>query len=148
MSYPRKIWSGYVHARRPKCIYSGLELKSSNMSLDHFIPWSYVAHNQICNLVPVPMSPNINSSKGNCLPSYDYVSKFIELQYAMLVFQRESCASSRGWHSFIAPYWELLRLSEEEILNRNEFSRAMEMVILQQMGSAERLGFASGWSYL
>ena len=58
------------------------------MSLDHFIPWSFVLHNEIWNLYP--MYKNINSSKNNKLPDKDkYLTLFCEKQYqAFLVAKK------------------------------------------------------------
>jgi 5-methylcytosine-specific restriction endonuclease McrA len=51
-------------------IYTGTEFTEENlhayggMSIDHFIPWSLVLHNDIWNLYP--MYKNINSGKVTC----------------------------------------------------------------------------------
>ena len=50
------------------------------MSLDHFIPWSFVLHDRMWNLVPV--SKSINSSKSDLLPPLEkYLDSFIDLQF-------------------------------------------------------------------
>lgn len=51
------------------CIYTGKELTKKGYDLDHFIPWSFVSHNLLWNLLPADSS--INSSKSNNLPSLD-----------------------------------------------------------------------------
>ena len=63
-------------------------VKYGGMSLDHFIPWSFVLHNEIWNLYP--MYKNINSSKNNKLPDKDkYLTLFCEKQYqAFLVAKK------------------------------------------------------------
>ncbi|MFL0797107.1 MAG: hypothetical protein K6L73_06405 [Cellvibrionaceae bacterium] len=147
LSVARKLWSEYVRSRSPRCIYSGIKLDNLSFSLDHFIPWSYVAHNEIWNLIPVPICPNVNSSKGNCLPSNDYMDVFIDLQFDMLVFQSETIKNIKQWRNFIAPYWDLFRIKEEDILNRDKFSRIMKMVVVQYLESARRLGFTAGWVF-
>lgn len=48
------------------CIYSGSKLKADEFSLDHFLPWSFVAHDQLWNLIPTTNS--VNSSKSNNIP--------------------------------------------------------------------------------
>lgn len=48
------------------CIYTNRELHPSDYDLDHFLPWSFVAHNLNWNLIPADDS--INSSKSNKLP--------------------------------------------------------------------------------
>ena len=67
-------------------IYTGTEFTEENlqtyggMSIDHFIPWSFVLHNEIWNLYP--MYKKINSEKNNKLPDKDmYLNEFCEKQY-------------------------------------------------------------------
>ena len=67
-------------------IYTGTEFTEENfhvyggMSIDHFIPWSFVLHNEIWNLYP--MYKNINSEKNNKLPDKGrYLNEFCEKQY-------------------------------------------------------------------
>lgn len=61
-------------------IYAGQELDGSSISIDHFIPWSYVAHDELWNLHPTTRS--INSSKSNHLPDWDlYYAKLRDMEY-------------------------------------------------------------------
>lgn len=51
-----------------------------NFSIDHFIPWSFVLHNEIWNLYP--MFGRINSAKSDRLPDKErYLARFCEKQY-------------------------------------------------------------------
>jgi hypothetical protein len=62
-------------------IYSHVKLDSDDFSIDHFVPWSFVLHDQLWNLVPTTRS--INSSKSDRLPDYDtYMDAFCNLQYS------------------------------------------------------------------
>lgn len=61
-------------------IYGDNLLVSDNISIDHFVPWSYVAHDEFWNLHPTTRA--INSSKNNNLPDWDtYFPRFAELEY-------------------------------------------------------------------
>jgi len=63
-----------------KDIYTGQRIEISDMSLDHFIPWSFVLHDQLWNLAPV--SKRVNSSKSDLLPDLDkHLESFIDLQF-------------------------------------------------------------------
>lgn len=57
------------------CIYTSnkLTLEENNFAIDHFIPYSFVAHDLIWNLLPIDKS--FNSSKSNKLPE---LSKYFE----------------------------------------------------------------------
>lgn len=74
----RKLWKGYLAAHpATTCIFSQQLL--TPFSMDHFLPWSFVAHDQLWNLLPVPKT--INSSKGNRLPDQAYIQNFAQLQH-------------------------------------------------------------------
>ena len=61
-------------------IYGDTLLASDNISIDHFVPWSYVAHDEFWNLHPTTRS--INSSKSNHLPDWEiYFPRFAELEH-------------------------------------------------------------------
>jgi hypothetical protein len=51
------------------CIYTGKLLEVGEYDVDHFIPFQFVAHDQMWNLVPA--DPSFNSSKSDLLPSMD-----------------------------------------------------------------------------
>lgn len=58
-------------------IYSKKPLKDEAISVDHFVPWQFVAHDELWNLSPT--TKNINSSKGNQLPNFDLYYKELSL---------------------------------------------------------------------
>ena len=71
-------------------IYSGQELDIRKSDLDHFVPWSFVANDELWDLIP--MERRLNSSKSNRLPEWDlYFGKLAALQYKMYeaVFSHE-----------------------------------------------------------
>ena len=49
--------------------YTGNELSNGRFDLDHFVPWSYIANDELWNLAP--MSGRLNSSKSNKLPDWE-----------------------------------------------------------------------------
>lgn len=62
------------------CVYTGQPIPDkAQVSIDHYLPWSFVAHDQLWNLVPA--FKNVNSSKGNQLPGKHYFREFVNLQY-------------------------------------------------------------------
>jgi hypothetical protein len=65
------------------CIYTGKPLTIGNYAVEHFIPYSFVSHDLIWNLIPAEKS--FNSSKSNKLPSLDkYFSSFYQMQKTAL----------------------------------------------------------------
>lgn len=78
LSKQRRFWDdvirigGHVH-----CIYTGQEIHIGDYAVDHFLPWSFVAHDQLWNLIPADNS--INSSKSDKLPPLDcFLKKLAE----------------------------------------------------------------------
>jgi len=61
------------------CIYTGKKLIKGTYAVEHFIPFQFVAHDLMWNLIPA--DPSFNSSKGSKLPQMDmYFNDFYELQ--------------------------------------------------------------------
>lgn len=66
----RNFWKAIMASGEDvKCIYTGKSLTPADFDLDHFIPWSFVCHDQLWNLIPA--DPSINSSKCDRLPDLD-----------------------------------------------------------------------------
>ena len=80
----RKLWQDVSEASRKPLldIYSGQVLQKNAFALDHFVPWSYVADDELWNLTPI--DPVLNSSKGSNLPEWGrFFIPFAENQYNM-----------------------------------------------------------------
>lgn len=75
LSKQRKFWDDVIKiGGNIRCIYTGKEIHQGSFAVDHFMPWSFVAHDQLWNLIPADNS--INSSKSDKLPPLD---KYLEL---------------------------------------------------------------------
>lgn len=145
----RKYWKLIIQIDPSlRDIYGEIVLADENISVDHFVPWQYVAHDELWNLHPTTRS--INSSKSNSLPSWTlYFNSLGELEYRAyeLKSQNELVA-----HEFqkIAPY----HLNNQEIrnqlyadgLDREVFIERLEHVIRPVYESAQTQGFKE-WIY-
>ncbi|ACV21373.1 Uncharacterised protein [Slackia heliotrinireducens] len=76
-------------------IYTGVPFtedalqERGGLSIDHFIPWSFVLHDEPWNLVP--MFKNANSSKGDRLPDLgDFLVPFASQQFDALMAVRNT----------------------------------------------------------
>ena len=67
LSNATKVWKAFLEEEECFDIYTGEEISIDKISLDHYIPWSFVLHDALWNLTPTPR--NINSSKGDRLPN-------------------------------------------------------------------------------
>ncbi|WP_055446101.1 HNH endonuclease domain-containing protein [Lacinutrix mariniflava] len=62
-----------------KCIYTNENLKIGEYVVEHFIPYQFVAHDLMWNLIPAESS--FNSKKSDKLPKFeDYFDSFYEIQ--------------------------------------------------------------------
>lgn len=69
--------------------------------LDHFIPWSFVSHDLLWNLIPSDSS--INSSKSNNLPDLNiYLPKLAKLQHHSLQLMIKNNKESKVMEDFIS----------------------------------------------
>ena len=77
----RDLWNAHIEVSNKEIvdIYSGNKLEST-FDVDHFIPWSYVAHDEMWNLIP--SNASANCSKSNHLPEWDmYFNKMANMEY-------------------------------------------------------------------
>ncbi len=78
----RDLWKAIVEitGQPLRDIYAGEELSIENFDLDHFVPRSYIANDELWNLTP--MKKDLNCSKNNKLPSWDkFFGEFARYQY-------------------------------------------------------------------
>lgn len=76
------------------------------LSIDHFVPRSYISNDELWNLIP--MSKSLNSSKNNRLPSWDeYFEPFAHYQYYLysLIFPEDELKKS----AFLIDKFEMCR---------------------------------------
>lgn len=140
-----KYWRAYYEACGGlKCIYTEQVLELEDFSIDHFLPWSYVAHDQLWNLVPT--SKSVNSSKSNALPSTQYKERFTELQYHAISFWLSDPKKSR---SILEDYSLLFKLSLKEIeaLELEQFKNILWSNIAPQIQVAANMGFSANWIF-
>ena len=78
----RKLWCAVLDLTEVKDLYSGTILNSDRFVIDHFIPWSYIANDELWNLIPTDGGQN--SSKNNKLPAWkEYFPGFAHNQFIL-----------------------------------------------------------------
>ncbi len=129
-------------------IYGGNLLSASDISIDHFVPWSYVAHDAFWNLHPTTRS--INSSKSNHLPDWErYFRLFAKLEHQSYMMMWKYDAVQKEFRKC-----EKEHLNNPEIgyrlyrqgLSADEFTGQLREVIYPIYLSAKTCGF-SDWKY-
>ncbi len=141
LNLANRFWKGYLDENPDvTCIYSGRPITSQNLSLDHFLPWSYVAHDQLWNIIPTPKT--INSSKGNCLPSFElYFERLSALQYGAVQFYREKESMK-----MLEDYDQIFK-TDLRTLSIEEFSAILKNHLLPHFQTARNLGFSYPYIY-
>lgn len=81
LRYVRNLWDTIIETKPVYDIYSEKLLGLDDFDIDHFVPWSFVANDELWNLLP--MDSSLNSSKSNNLPQWKYFELFAKNQYMM-----------------------------------------------------------------
>jgi len=128
----------------PRCIYSDILIQPENFSLDHFLPWSFVAHDLLWNIIPT--SKAINSQKGDQLPDMEhYFDSFASLQYeAVQALIIPTHARLLEDHASLV---RAASLTELQNISFVDFRQNLRNTMMPQVQIARNLGFASDWSY-
>lgn len=75
----KNFWDFIMNSGQPvRCIYTNQLLQPRDYDLDHFIPWRFVTHDLLWDLMPV--NPSINSSKSDKLPDICFLPKLARTQ--------------------------------------------------------------------
>lgn len=144
LSNQTKYWRLVLQHETVRCIYSRQPLSLDRIALDHYLPWSFVAHDQIWNLIPVV--PEVNSSKSNSLPSAQYFQEFVAIQHLGLT-TTYSNLGEKAWGNYIEPFISDLKISPEDLLNLERLENAYAASVTPLMTLAEKQGFAANWVY-
>ena len=121
-------------------IYSGQQL-DEGFSIDHFLPWSFVAHDLLWNLTPVESKSN--SSKSDNLPDLPlYLPRLARLHFSAIDVVK--CQPN-----LLQDYIECFKVNPIDLLAMGEkkFCAKYRDVILPQALIARNQGFIFGWKY-
>ena len=115
-----KFWDAYIETVGSiRCIYTNKPLIAKDYDLDHFIPWSFVSHNLLWNLLPADSS--INSSKSNNLPPLDiYLKPYAELHHKALKTIYPKNPNNKILEDYLTVYdsvGELVHMSDDDFCN-------------------------------
>lgn len=124
------------------CIYTGKELHPQDYDLDHFIPWSFVSHDLLWNLIPSDGS--INSSKSNKLPELDfYLPKLADLQHHSLLLMIKANKEPKVMEDFISLGYTARQLAD---MDDEHFRELYERTFNPINQIALNMGFET-WKY-
>lgn len=141
LSFAKKFWASYIEITGGmECIYSKKAI-TKDFSLDHFIPWSYVAHDELWNIIPT--HKEVNSSKGNNLPDLHlYLDAFVEVQFNAFNAIHKSNLHNKS--HLLESYFCLLKSEETQITS---FGNSLKERLFPLFQSARNLGFSEKWRF-
>jgi len=141
LSAATSFWKEFIKDRSGfRCIYSGEWVTpSSKFSVDHFLPWSFVVHDQLWNLIPTPKM--VNSSKSDLLPDWDrYFTPFSESQFEAVQYH----ASRKGGEKTLEDYLGLFP-HDIRTIKFDTFQERLKEQLFPQFQIARNMGFGRGW---
>ena len=140
---PTKIWKLYiVNNKNQSSVFSDLSYSDLNfLSLDHYLPWSYITHDKLWNLHPEEKS--VNSSKSNNLPDNKYLEKFSLLQFDFMHFV------GNNYEKELMDYNLLFNTDKENILSISKCRFVDEFMgkLKSHIQIASNMGFNSNWVF-
>lgn len=144
LSNQKSYWRLVLNHTNANCIYSGQDLSSNKFSLDHYLPWSFVAHDQLWNLIPT--LSEVNSSKSNNLPNSEYFAEFVRLQHLGISISNQFMESTK-WSNQIESYLTDLKINDiNELMNLSILLKAYESMFEPLISIARIQGFVE-WKY-
>lgn len=146
LSHQTKYWKTVLKHQELTCIFSQKPIIESDLSLDHFLPWSFIGHDQLWNLIPI--SKSVNSSKSDNIPSMDqYLDRFIQLQIQGLYISNKNMTESK-WKNQTDDFVIGLNIKFSDLIdNKEAVTERYRETILPLANIAHNMGFRSNWQY-
>jgi len=132
------FWNEVLETDSLLCIYSGAVLKTGAFHLDHFIPWSFICHDELWNIIPA--SPSANLTKGRSLPCEDNINDFID-QQSQAIHISHQIMEIHKWRKVVKPYVAGLGISHNEILIERCLYKSYKSKINPLVSLASQMGF-------
>ena len=124
------------------CIYTNKLLLPQEYDLDHFIPWSFVSHDLLWNLIPSDGS--INSSKSNKLPDMNfYLPKLAQMQQYAIQTVLKANKVPKVMEDFVSLGYTPKELSD---MSSDRFREVYERTFNPLSQIAQNMGFET-WKY-
>ena len=103
----RKFWDIVIdELGSVNCIYTNRELTKGDFAVEHFVPYNFVSHDLMWNLIPADKS--FNSSKSDKLPVFNkYFEPFFELQLLGFKIVRDKQPRNKGLEDYLSIYTDI-----------------------------------------
>lgn len=123
IKHKKDFWDIVLTETGPiQCIYTNKLLNKGDYAVEHFIPFQFVSHDLMWNLIPA--DPSFNSSKGDKLPPLDrYFDDFYAVQKEAVQIIR----SKNSKNFFLEDY---LNFFHDLNLNKEKYREHIEPLII------------------
>lgn len=149
-----KYWKKVNQHKPIRDIYTSKPMAADNylehggFSIDHFVPWSFVLHDELWNLLPT--FKHVNSIKSDRLPKLEkYLESYCHIHYEAFEFMKRSGKHKKHMEDYLSIGG---RLGSMEILNpdiqvgEEAFVDSMKSAIMPVYQIAYNQGFEV-WEY-
>lgn len=101
-----KFWDLVIEKESIKCIYTSEPIIIGEYVIEHFIPYQFVAHDLMWNLIPAASS--FNSMKSDKLPNFEiYFDSFYKLQKKGMEIIQENNPTNRFLEDYLSIFPDL-----------------------------------------
>lgn len=139
-------WNTVLEHQKITCFLSQQPITTDNLSLDHFLPWHFIGHDQLWNLSPV--IPSANASKSDNIPSMEaYLNKFINLQ--LLGLKTSHSVMNRDlWENYAQDFVTGLNVDTSDLIhNPKTIADKYRETLMPLANIAHNSGFSANWIY-
>ncbi len=135
----RNFWNKILKENEIRCIFSNKLINPNDFALDHYLPWSFVGHDRLWNLIPI--NRNVNSSKSNCLPDESYFEQFVNIQHKSIL-EAKNLITKTSWQKQMSCYLtDLFIPNFEELQNRSNLESALKKIVFTAIDLCSSIGF-------
>ncbi len=137
-----EFWDHLIKNFEVRCIYTNKRLTLNNYELDHYLPWSFVAHDKLWNLIPV--TKDANRDKSDRLPQDSTLDGFIKLQHLALT-KSKAFYEPRAWQRLTESFKFDLKIQDENLedIDLKVLEKALINIVNPLKILAKSMGFGS-----
>jgi hypothetical protein len=127
LSKQRKFWDVVIdELGSVNCVYTKRELIKGDFAVEHFVPYNFVSHDLIWNLIPADKS--FNSKKSDKLPHFNkHFDAFFEIQYQGMKMVYEKHPSNKLLEEYLIMHPGFLKADKQTI--KQKFADTIQPLI-------------------
>lgn len=125
----RKFWNIILNELGSvDCIYTGNKLSNDNFAIEHFIPYAFVSHDLMWNLIPADKS--FNCSKNDKLPSMSqYFDSFFALQKTAIEVIKVKAPKNKFLEDYLSIFPDLESMNINPRLFKDRYRDGLQPLI-------------------